>query len=244
MQVRNAYCLFGILVILVGLAGCKSTPPKAPSGMLYVEPGTFWMGSDDGRADEAPRRQEKIEQGFFIDQNEVTNEQYKAFLDATQHKPPKGWKDNNFPKGKGNHPVTHVSFFDAQAYAKWAGKRLPTEKEWEYSARGKLGHIYPWGNDFNPKADKDKCNSSKASKGSTTPVGSFEAGKSPFGVYDMAGNVWEWTADWYGQEQKDKIIKGGSFKVFETPPRAAKKGHFSPEKRDGTIGFRCAKNTK
>jgi len=129
---------------------------------------------------------------LLIDKTEVTNEQYKQFLDDSGYKPEwprnflKHWKNGNYPKGKTNHPVVWVSIEDAKAYAKWAGKRLPTEEEWQKAAQGDDGRDWPWGNIYDPgKANMDSDD--------TKPVGSFPEGASPYGCLDLSGNVWEWT---------------------------------------------------
>ena len=182
-----------------------ATEISAPEGMVLIPAGQFQMGSNDDEADpdEQPVHPVHID-AFFIDIYEVTNAQYKAFIDAN----PQWQKDNiedefhrgfylhfwdgtNYPAGKANYPVTHVSWYAAMAYAEWAGKRLPTEAEWEYAARGGLaGQTYPWGNTLTPAdANYDE------SVGETTAVGQSAA--NGYGLYDMAGNVWEWCLDEY-----------------------------------------------
>ena len=154
-----------------------------------------------------------IDHDYWIDQYPVTNEKYRAFILADGYGNQaywsvEGWKwkaENNIivPEywndtewNKADHPVVGVNYYEAEAYAKWAGKRLPTEREWEKAARGEDGREYPWGDEF----DKNKCNSSEAAIGHTTPVTQYPKGVSPYGCYDMAGNVWEWCADWYDEE--------------------------------------------
>ncbi|MBI1914312.1 MAG: formylglycine-generating enzyme family protein [Planctomycetes bacterium] len=170
--------------------------------------------------DEVPRHRQAVKQ-FLIYKYEVTNAQYKQFVDATRQAPPSYWKSKDYPPGKGQHPVVGVSWEDARAYCRWAGTRLPTEAEWEYAARGPApakgqpARIFPWGNEW----DRSRANSASYHAGKelvsdplwhawykgkdpssfplTTAVGSFEKGVSPFGVHDMAGNAWEWCADRY-----------------------------------------------
>ncbi len=193
-----------------------------------------------------PRRKLNLP-GYYIDKYEVTNEQYKKFIDAAGHTPPEYWGGKNFPAGKGRHPVVFVTWKDANAYAKWAGKRLPTEAEWEKAARGADGRIFPWGKKYKRKY----ANTDEARKGSTTPVGSYEKGKSPYGLYDMAGNVWEWTADYYlpypgctyeneffGKERY--VIRGGSFLDLKYDALTIVRSKFTPVTDDENVGFRCA----
>ena len=171
--------------------------------MVLIPAGEFQMGSNDGDVDEKPVHTVYVN-AFYIDKYEVTNAQYKAFVDTNpewrKDRIPRAyhdgdyltpWNGNNYPIGKGNHPVTHVSWYAAMAYAQWAGKRLPTEAEWEKSARGGLiGQKYPWGN----LIDSSKANYDR-SIGGTTPVGQYAP--NTYGLYDMAGNVWEWCLDAY-----------------------------------------------
>ncbi|HEB71719.1 MAG TPA: hypothetical protein ENI77_03765 [Nitrospirae bacterium] len=163
---------------------------------------------------------------FHIDKYEVT-----------QEKIAKSIKDWEIPTGKEDHPATEVTYFDAEAYCKSVGKRLPTALEWEKAARGDDGRIYPWGNDF----DSAKANTVESGAGSTVPVGSFKSGVSPYGVHDMSGNVWEWVNGWDGNDKKYRIVMGGSF--FDN----AKNGKvFSvlksiPDDSHTYVGFRCAK---
>jgi formylglycine-generating enzyme required for sulfatase activity len=191
---------------------------------------------------------------FFMDEFPVTNEDFTRFLKATRYRPKdaanflKHWSKGRPPAGKERHPVVYVSIDDARAYAKWAGKRLPTEIEWQYAAQGADGRIYPWGNDF----DSTRCN---ASTGATTAVDSFPSGKSPFGVQDLVGNVWQLTNDVYDNGTFTfGMLRGGS--------------HFNPTSswwyipggpqpvnhpqillmtgpsldRCATVGFRCVKD--
>mgnify|MGYP001566733421 CR=1 FL=1 len=198
---------------------------------------------------EKPRRSIYVK-GFYIDKYEVTNTQYKKFIDATGHKPPHHWKDGIYPPEKRNHPVTNVSFFDAKAYASWAGKRLPTEEEWEKAARGSNGGIFPWGDEFNPY---DMVATAEGILNSPIPpfdflhfagpVDQFNADKSPYGVYDMAGNVMEWTDSWY-EKGKTKIVKGGSWVNLCARARCAAKGGANPDTISPLLGFRCVKDGK
>lgn len=221
--------------------------PAQDSGMVYVPGGDFVFGSSEGKEDESPQQTIHVD-GFNIDIRPVACAEYARFVEATGHKPPRDWKDGQIPSGKENHPVVWVSWDDAAAYAKWAGKRLPKEIEWEKAARGTDGRKYPWGDTF----DGGKCNSREANLKMTSPVGQFPEGASPYGVLDMAGNVWEWTTDWYEAYRGSvykldrfgttyRVLRGGSWfdgadAVCTTTRNSAKPGFtFS------TIGFRCAK---
>ncbi|MGE0133012.1 MAG: SUMF1/EgtB/PvdO family nonheme iron enzyme [Blastocatellales bacterium] len=192
----------------------------APEGMVYVLGGVLRVGRDDGEENEKPAHVVTIKH-FFIDRTEVTNEQYQKFVDAMAYAPPPAWQGNHFPEGADTLPVTDVTWEDANAYAKWAGKRLPTEEEWEFAARGADDrHIYPWGEEW--IADASNTKPDKNANGQLVPVGQFPKGASPFGLLDMSGNVWEWTASEFKEYpggkvalpagfKNLKVIRGGSF---------------------------------
>ncbi len=165
--------------------------------MVLVPAGEFTMGSNSGDDDEKPPHLVYLD-AFWIDKYEVTNAFYKKCVDAgkCQRPNPTGSSTRNAYYGNtqfDNYPVIYVAWADAKTYCEWAGKRLPTEAEWEKAARGTDGRTYPWGNDWDAK----KLNSGEGGAGDTVAVGSYPAGASPYGVMDMAGNVWEWVADWY-----------------------------------------------
>jgi formylglycine-generating enzyme required for sulfatase activity len=174
--------------------------------MIYIPAGEFYMGSDDGNDNQRPMHKIYVA-AFYIDRYPVTNEEYKLFVDDTGYPVPSyevSWVDSrdynwdpqnrSYPPEKGRHPVVLVTWEDALAYATWAGKRLPTEAEWERAARGTDGRHWPWGNEFLP----DRCNTKEAGIGGTTPVGQFSPqGDSPEGIADAVGNVWEWTSSLY-----------------------------------------------
>ena len=204
-QILIKRSVFLILCLLV-LAGCpkNQTPPE---GMVLIPAGEFIMGSNkvdtEGKAaefgtvkpwylDEHPQHKVNLS-NYFMDKYEVTNAAYKPFVDATGSRPPENWPAGKIPPGRENYPVAYVNWYDAERFCKWAGKQLPSEAQWEKAARGTDGRDYPWGNEF----DATKANTGDTGIGDLAPVGHFEAGKSPYGVYDMAGNVWEWTSDWY-----------------------------------------------
>lgn len=228
--------------------------------MIYIPAGEFIMGSDEGENyDEQPKRKVFLD-AFYIDEYLVTNAQYKEFIESTGHKAPYidkfwaikyNWQENSYPSGTGDHPVVLVSWYDAATYAKWAGKRLPSEAEWEKAARGTDGRVWPWGDEWlKGKSASHGC-------GSLMPVGMFEEGNSPFGCYDMAGNVWEWVADWHKEdyyrhapamnpkgpdEGEFRVLRGGSWIHDAGSSRCARRYSRPPEYADNYIGFRCAKD--
>lgn len=159
--------------------------------MITIPAGRFIMGTDFNRADvqDKPQHTQSLP-AYRIDKYPVTNAQYARFVAATGHRPPLHWKDGRIPPLLEKHPVTMISWFDAKKYAEWAGKRLPTEAEWERAARGNDGRRWPWGNNMDP----ERLNT-YYQVGSTTVVGSYPNGASPEGVMDLAGNVSEWVAD-------------------------------------------------
>ncbi len=193
---------------------------------------------------------------YYIDKYEVTNEQYKKFIEATGYRIPRCWNDARF--NQPDQPVVGVTWEDAAAYAEWAGKRLPTEAEWEKAARGTDKRLWPWGNTF----DKAKCNvweSGTTGLRSTMAVGSYEGGKSPYECYDMAGNVWEWCADLYDQKYyyaspkinptgpetgQQRVIRGGGFLYFAHYARCAARYRVPWYTESPQIGFRCAKSVE
>ena len=221
---------------------------KDSAEMVLIPAGSFKMGSSDGYDPEKPVHTVYVD-AFYMDKYEVTNAQYQKFMRATGHREPKYWNDSRF--NQPNQPVVGVSWHDATVYARWAGKRLPTEAEWEYAARGGLeGRKYPWG---------DTIDSSKAlyhqdsSTVKSVSVGSYSS--NGYGLYDMAGNVWEWCADWYGSDYYSKspsrnpqgpssgstrVLRGGSWYNVTVSLRVAGRNFFNPASTnyDG-LGFRC-----
>jgi tetratricopeptide (TPR) repeat protein len=188
-----------------------------------------------------------VPDGLYIDKYEVTNAQYKRFLDKNPNlTPPPHWKKGIYEEGKDNYPVVNVNWYVAALYCKSIDKRLPTEEEWEKGFRGDKGFEYPWGNIFKSEI----VNSGEAGFGKLTPVGSFEEGRSPYGIYDMAGNAKEWTDSEYKGENNQssfhgeghKIIRGGSFKSGMEEVKATKRGYAPPVYADMDVGFRCARD--
>ncbi len=209
--------------------------------MILIPGGDFIMGSDDGDPDEAPPHAVSVAP-FYMDITEVTNDEFAAFMQAT------GYQAPAVQLGEGNHPVSRVTWDDATAYCTWAGKRLPTEAEWEFAARGTDGRAFPWGNDW----DASKCNGRETGIRSTTAVGSFGAGASPFGVLDMAGNVREWTAGWYQAYPGSsfysqffnvfRVHRGGGWFDDAENLRAANRNGGPPESANDDLGFRCVQD--
>src|SRR5262249_35631299 len=199
------------------------TPIVPPPGMAYVPGGEFRLGrdGDDVKESEKPAHPVTVAP-FFIDLTEVTNEQYQKFVEAKGHTPPPLWQGNHFPEDANTVPVTDVTWEDVKAYAEWLGdgKRLPTEEEWEFAARGTDGRIYPWGSEWAPNLSNSKSDDNDKQR--LIEVGQFPKGASPFGLLDMAGNAWEWTSSDYneysGAQYKPtkgfknlKVIRGGNY---------------------------------
>ncbi len=233
--------------------------------MALIPAGEFIMGNNgrsraegEGDLDERPSRKVHLD-AFYIDRYEVTNTGYKKFVDAAGHRMPVKWKDGTYPPDKGDHPVVYVSWTDAYSYCRWEGKRLPSEEEWEKAARGTDGRHFPWGTEFDPmKANTPQYWLNIRKAGGTMPVGSFKEGRSPYGLHDMSGNVYEWTENWYkpypGNRspnvhygEKNKVMRGGSWYDclsygcgLSSP--VYNRTRFTPEIRNNNTGFRCAKN--
>jgi len=233
-----------------------------PPGMVYVPGGTFTMGRNDGDEAERPAHPVVVKP-FFIDTYEVTNADYKKFLEANPgRRTPVTWKAGWFPPEAARKPVTGMWLDEANAYAKWAGKRLPTEEEWEFAARGTDGRRYPWGNEW--QSELANAESGPGSPDDSIPakfarfrdVGN-RAGKSPFGAFDMVGNAWEWTVSDFrpypggtlpaNQPGGDlKVIRGGSYESTKdyatTTYRTGWPAHGA--KTYDQTGFRCVKDVQ
>jgi len=241
--------------------------PPLEDGMVLIPSGEFLMGSseNDGQVgtsvgvDEIPLHKVSLD-SYFIDRYEVTNGEYKLFVRATGHPPPVdikeglySWKDGSPPEGQDDIPVTYVSWYDAEAYCRWAGKRLPTEEQWEKAARGTDHRQWPWGNDFKG----EYCNSKYTGPGRILVPGSLPEDVSPYGVYDMCGNVGEWTSSWFlpypgsslTRESYGKIYRigrGGSWVMPALPySRSAYRSNtYEPEYKHRGLGFRCVKDAE
>lgn len=242
--------------------------PAADSPMIKIPAGEFIMGSSAEEIREVKNRYGKREfyknhpfdeeiprhkvfmKAFLIDTHEVTNKEYADFVHATGHTPPKTWQGGHHDSSKGKHPVTFVTQEDAEAYAKWAGKRLPTAEEWEKAARGPDGRIYPWGDEFDPYKAATAESDLQAIKGALCDINSAAevmaaAGDiSPYGVKDMAGNVREWTATPSQGDPKMVMVKGASWVDLSVNARAAHKEYIPKTGYGHIVGFRCVKDAE
>ena len=234
---------------------------KDGAPMVMVPAGEFVMGwREDGKTamrDARPAHPVFLD-AYYIEQYEVTTSRYANFLHNTRRPAPDDWSEQVAQK-HGNKPVVGVDWNDASAYCAWAGRRLPTEAEWEKAARGTDQREYPWGNEepTQQRANFDHCCEFK-DYGALTDVGSFEKDKSPYGVYDMAGNVSEWTADWFDyayyrkspsrnpkgpSSGQERMVRGGSWGNGPVLVRSAYRSRYTPPaKRLDNIGFRCAQD--
>jgi len=235
-------------------AALKKTVSPTVAGkknMVFVPAGAFTMGSNDWWPKTQPEHKRFVK-GFYIDKYEVTLERYAAFIKATGHSAPPNWIEGKIPPEKAGHPVTYVSWFDADAFCRWEGKHLPSEEQWEKAARGTDKRAFPWGERFSRK----KANTPQFGYGNTMKVGSFSEGVSPYGAYDMAGNAWEWVDNWFkpypGNRHPDenygerfKVLRGGSwydctyYKCGISAP-SYNRIFFNPETKNNNFGFRCA----
>ncbi len=171
---------------------------------------------------------------FEIGKHPVTVQEYARFVEDGGPQP-RGWDDQLL---RPNCPVVRVSWLDAKAYCDWARVRLPSEAEWERAARGPKGRKYPWGNE---EPDPDRANYDDTKLRRPSPVGLFPRGSTPDGVADLAGNVWEWLADWYDDSKDARVLRGGSWSFLSTYLRASGRYRFPPDYRNDIFGFRCAR---
>ncbi len=236
--------------------------PKAkdPAALITIPAGEFVMGSKagDGQPDESPQRAVYLD-AYTIDKYEVTVEQYAAYLKKSGAEPPDFWERVN-QKEDGNRPVVGVDWLDSKDFCEYYGKQLPTEAQWEKAARGTDGRKYPWGSDDpGPLFANFASGVSFSYSKSLAAVGSYESGKSPYGVYDMVGNVWEWVLDNYdkayyqvataknpaGPASADyKVIRGGSWSKRPAVARSAGRMYVAPSTRSNSLGFRCVGEAK
>ncbi len=222
----------------------ESTQPRRPSadsvrsstgesmdGMIPVSRGKFLAGEMNRTA---------YVDAFEIDVYPVTNRQFQRFRDAAGYALlPEHWEDGAYPVGKADHPVVNVNHEDAEAYAEWADKRLATEQEWEKAARGPNGRVYPWGNTFN----RHNCNNVEVLRHDTTEVTAHPNGASQYGVYDLCGNVWEWTTtDVFPDRADAKVLRGGSWASPKENVMSTTRAYEKPERRRRDVGFRCVRD--
>ena len=260
---------------------------QAPPGMVYVPGGVATIGLTESEIQEmklesilelnllagcTPQHKVRIE-GFYLDSCEVTNGEWREYLKATKQSPSDdlinlAWPAGRIPEGEQDHPISGVSYREAESFARWAGKRLPTEVEWEYAARGADGFIYPWGDEFD--RSKAHWSGSKMVGGRRSQkTGTLPAGKSPYGLLDMAGNVWEWTSSKYvayeGYQDievatrftrgklapfaaaglfsnKKVVIRGGAWNTPQIALLSALRQPAEPKEWNIAIGFRCARD--
>jgi formylglycine-generating enzyme required for sulfatase activity len=234
--------------------------------IVLIPAGEFIMGTDKTDPENTQQRigtikplyldqqpQRRVNLGaYYIDRYEVTNKEYKRFVEATQYPDyPAHWVDGNYQEGLADHPVTNVTWAQAMAYALWARKLLPTEEQWEKAARGTDGRIYPWGNEYT----KGMANLEIDGARQTATVGTYPKDISPYGVNDMAGNVMEWTQDWYRaypgssyQSQRFgkyfKVLRGTGFQkaghyFLEAYRYVFFRTEVDPNEFFENVGFRC-----
>jgi len=225
--------------------------PKAtiPEGMVLIPKGPFLYGEKE------EEKKLTIDYDYYMDVHPIINAAYATFMEAGGYSnqaywspegwawkekekitQPKYWTDSTW--NQKNQPIVGVSYYEAEAYAKWAGKRLPTEQEWEKAARGTDGRFYPWGDEF----DSSKCNSNASGIEKTTPIGSYPQGHSLYGCQDMAGNVQEWCASWYDQSKNFRMVRGGSWDNLPVNLRSSDRFRFYSVNRFYDIGFRLAQD--
>lgn len=219
-------------------------------GMVLIPKGPFIYGEY--------KENSTIEADYLIDIHPVTNESYELFVEADGYSKPEYWSEHGWEWKENNGvvaplyrsdagrpqpscPAFGLSYFEAEAYAKWAGKRLPTEQEWEKAARGTDGRTYPWGEKFDPQ----RCNHAvgfhkTSSDGAITPVSKYTNGRSPYGCFDMVGNVWEWCASCYDQHQR--VIRGGSLTMQPALVGCSYRQRLRPSAQYYGVGFRCVKD--
>jgi formylglycine-generating enzyme required for sulfatase activity len=229
--------------------GLTWTSPIDGMTLVCVPGGVFGMGMEEGADTEIVSNLVELE-AFWIDRTEVTNAMFAQFVEKTGHP-----NSGSARSGQPDHPVTYVDWNDAEAYCRWANRQLPSEAQWELAARGIEGYTYPWGNQ---EPDCTLANSYNDAMemycvGYTTSVGSYPAGASPYDALDMAGNVWEWVNDWYGDYSgtgeknptgptsgTSRVMRGGSWTNLWEGLHASYRSYNLPDHRDSSTGFRCA----
>jgi formylglycine-generating enzyme required for sulfatase activity len=275
---KIGFLTFGLLLMIFTVTGrgtSQAAKPLSPTltgkdgaPMALIPEGPFHMGvphaARDGGVDERPNH-EVFLNSFYMDIYEVTNGRYLQFVTETGHRVPQHptdatlglWKGKMMPESVTDLPVINVDWFDAEAYCRWAGKRLPTEAEWEKAAKGQNDWRFAWG-DVEPTSEHANFNQ-LAWRGEATlvQVGIYEKGKSPYGIYDVAGNVWEWVSDWYqvdyysqspthnpqGPETgKYKAVRSSGWQGETPQMRVFTRIKSLPNDRNNSTGFRCAQD--
>jgi formylglycine-generating enzyme required for sulfatase activity len=272
-----ALTVFSLVVIghpILSGGETVGSPMQPMDGMVYIPAGNFPMGSDNGFGNGRPVHTVYLD-AFYIDKYEVTNAQFAQFLtdgnDPYYYDLMKITKDGDAytaQPGYENHPAVWVDWFTAKAYCEWAGKRLPTEAEWEKAARGTDGRTYPWGEEIDGRMANYHLSGDpydvRAPSDETTPVGYYNGinsgtvdSPSPYGVYDMAGNAWEWVGDWYSETYYShspssnpqgpssgagRVLKGGAWNFYPYYVQSALRYYFYPYSKFFLIGFRCARS--
>jgi toxoflavin biosynthesis protein ToxD len=255
--------ILGLILLLIAPLPLLAAPPVQPTEMITIAPGEFTMGSSDKDImwaaktffsesldyyrDETPVHSVHLK-AYKIDKTEVTMGQYRLYMKQTGVPAPKFMDNDRF--NQDNQPVVGVTWQEAVDYCATMGKRLPTEAEWEKAARGADGRYYPWGN--KPDATQANVRGKEDSFRYSAPVGLAQFGASPYGIQDMAGNAWEWTANWYQPHpgnthpndfygKQFRVIKGGSWFSNMDLARITVRGKSLPDRRNNYLGFRCAK---
>lgn len=258
--------IIAYLLFILPIIDLKSEETVKEDNMILIPAGEFTMGSDERAPDEKPAHKVYLE-AYYIDRFEVTNEQYYQFWIKAQAYRPESFSEEHGIGGIGKwpdralkhpkQPVIGVSWHDAVAYANWAGKRLPTESEWEKAARGSTDNYWAWGSSLTG-VYANTWDGNDGYDNTLAPVGSYPKGASPHGVMDMTGNVWEWVADWYSdtyyyQSPKQnpkgpklgvwRVIRGGSWVDKINRCTTTIRLNFYPNLKPSFIGFRLAKDS-
>jgi iron(II)-dependent oxidoreductase len=253
-----------VVVLLAGLAwyltrGKIDPKPPTGSGQGIVPPGMvripgaeFMLGRNDGSEYDFPAHKVSVK-SFLIDETELTNDEYQQYIDATRSQPPRHWTNGRYAMREAQLPVVNVTWFEASNYCASLGKRLPTEEEWEYAAKGNDERRYPYGNEWLPS----RSNAAEDDLRAPRPVRTYPDGKSPFGIYDMAGNVQEWTSSEFKaypgskltEEQKAanagrKVLRGGAYQARKEFQTTTERFFYLPSTANEYTGFRCAKDAQ
>ena len=260
-------------LLITSLSGCflpapTPAPPPTPVEtwsrpadgmvMVYVPAGEFIMGSPDGEGYDQEHPQHRVYlDAYWIDRTEVSNAQYRQCVDAGTCEVAPGWMRDDMNDDE--QPVAGVTWYDAHIYCEWADARLPTEAEWEKAARGTDGRTYPWGNSEPDCTKANYWDKENGCLGIAAAVGSYPAGASPYGALNMAGNMWEWVADWYDKyyygnsparnpqgpdSGEERVLRGASFMPPSYMVRCAYRNKYNPTYMYGAVGFRCARSSE